>query len=727
MVLAVFAATLFCGSFLMFMMEPMIAKMLLPLLGGAPAVWNTCVMFFQAMLLAGYLVAHAGSRRLGTRLFSIVYGIVAVAGITMLPFSIPSDAAAVATDAPILWTLRILAQSIAFPFLALSIAGPLLQWWFSQTRHRSSRDPYFLYAASNLGSLMALLSYPALVEPTLRMQTQARAWTGGYVIFAALTLCCAAIARMHGHADAMNSAIERSAPRTSIPWRRRLYWVALAFVPSSLMLGVTAYISTDIAAVPLLWILPLSLYLLSFIVVFAANGHKWLRVADRRLPVLVLPIAVFAILNIGGPVWLVLPIHLLAFAMAAVLCHGVLAGDRPEPESLTEFYVWMALGGMLGGVFNSLIAPAVFRDLLEYPLVLVLACVIRRGESTAETPRLQVDLADVAHGAGTFALALTLALLLRGAGASNAVLVLPAALALRQLKRPLRFALSVAGLFVAAGFLSTVFSDGQLIGKRRTFFGVYRLSTDASSRFYELYHGSTLHGMQAIDGTGRGEPLTYYHRGGPFGELFGAIPAALRQDVAVVGLGVGSLAGYAGANSTWTFYEIDGAVEEFARNAEYFTHLSDCGRPCTVVLGDARIRLAAEHSRKYGLLILDAFSSDAIPTHLMTSEALSLYEARLAPDAVLAFHISNRHLRLGPILGRLAAHHGLTALERFDDERTAAGHVGKRSSNWMVMARDPQSLGALVSNPNWKAPLVTATTPLWTDDFTNIWSVFKLR
>jgi len=734
MVLALFAATLFCSSFLMFMMEPMIAKTLLPLLGGAPAVWNTCVMFFQVMLLAGYAVAHAGSRRLGTRWFSIVYMAMAVAGLAVLPFSIHPDAAASdATDHPILWTLRILTQAIAIPFLALSAAGPLLQWWFSRTRHHASRDPYFLYAASNVGSLIALLSYPALVEPALRMETQARIWMGGYVVFAVLTACCAAITWIHGDESATDTAVN-GAKRARIPWRRRLYWVALAFIPSSLMLGVTAYVSTDIAAVPLLWILPLSLYLLSFIV-------AWRSMADRRLPVLVLPLAVFAILSIGGPVWLVLPMHLLAFTMTAVLCHGALAEDRPEPESLTQFYLWIALGGMLGGVFNSLIAPALFDDLIEYPLVLVLACFVRRGEPPAlghsasalpdqapDASQLRARVTDVAYGAGIFAFALALALLLRGTRAAAAALVVPAAVALRQLKHPIRFAVCVAGLFLAAGFSSSAaFSNGRLAEQRRTFFGVYRVFTDASSGVRELYHGSTLHGMQAMDGTHDHEPLTYYHRTGPFGELFDAIPPAFRQDVGVVGLGVGSLAAYAEPNATWTFYEIDPAVERFARDEKYFTHLAGCGNRCRVVLGDARIQLAAASGREYGLLILDAFSSDAIPTHLMTSEAMSLYGSRLARDGVLAFHISNRHLRLGPVLGRLAAHHGFTALERVDTQRNGAAELGKRPSNWLVMARDARSLGRLTTDSNWKAPAVTRSTPLWTDDFTNILSVFKLR
>lgn len=725
MVTTLFAATLFCGSFLMFTMEPMIGKVLLPLLGGSPSVWNTCVMFFQTVLLAGYAIAHAGSRGLGTRRFSLVYVAMTCAAAATLPFAIPTAAAASATDAPIQWTLAILTRSIALPFLALSVAGPLLQWWFSHTRHHSARDPYFLYAASNLGSLGALLAYPALIEPILRMGTQTRAWKAGYLVFACLTACCAAMTVMHGRNDELDSAVvSRDAHHARAPWRRRMYWIALAFVPSSLMLGVTAYLSTDIAAVPLLWILPLSLYLLSFVIVFGSHGVAWRRMADRRLPVLVLPLAVFAILNIGGPVWLLLPIHLLAFAVTAVLCHGALAEDRPEPELLTEFYLWMAVGGMLGGVFNSLIAPVVFDGLIEYPLVLVLACFVRRGEATPATRALDSRRSDVAYALGVFAMALALALLARRAGpAAGAALVIPAALALRQLKRPVRFSLTVGGLFATAALLSTAFSDGQILETRRTFFGIYRVSTE--SRFRTLYHGNTLHGTQAVDDVLGREPLTYYHRTGPFGELFDAIPAAARQTVGVVGLGIGSLAAYAGEGSTWTFYEIDPAVEGFARNAEYFTHLRSCGERCRVVLGDARIRLASAPPGSYGLLVLDAFSSDAIPAHLLTSEAMSLYGRQLAPAGVLAFHISNRHLRLGRVLGRLAQHHGLVALEWADLNQAGAVDTGKRPSNWLVMARDRASLGTLISNPKWKPPVVTTTTPLWTDDFTNILSIFK--
>jgi hypothetical protein len=728
MVLPLFALTVFSGSFLLFIVEPMTAKMLLPLLGGAPTVWNTCVLFFQVMLLAGYALAHGGILYLGTGRYSVVHVAIAIAAAATLPIGISLDLAAAATASPILWILRVLTFSVGLPFLSLAATGPLLQWWFSQTRHASARDPYFLYAASNLGSLFALIAYPALVEPTLRMGEQARLWRHAYLIFASLTVCCAVIAWLQRRTGPPGGAAPITyAVRTRIPWRRCASWIALAFVPSSLLLGVTSYLSTDIAAMPLLWILPLSLYLLSFVAVFGSQGAKWRDVADRRLPVVVLPLAVFMILNIGGPLWLVLPLHLLAFTSAAILCHGALAEDRPEPESLTEFYLWIAVGGVLGGMFNTLLAPVIFDQIVEYPLVLVLACLFRRGDkrkSTVSSTSSSMFVGDVVYSAGLFSLAMVLALGLKEFGAAGRVtMVIPAALSLAQLKLPVRFGLSLAGMFLAGGLLSTVFAEGRIIETRRTFFGVYRVATDPAGRYRQLYHGNILHGMQVIAGGDVPEPLTYYHRKGPFGELIEELPTGLRQSVAVIGLGVGSLAAYVREKESWTFYEIDPAVEQIARNPEHFTYLRACADRCRVILGDARVGLTAAPQHTYGLVVLDAFSSDAIPAHLMTVEAVSLYLSRLVPHGVLAFHISNRHLNLAPVLGMLAGAHQLVMLERVD----GGGHAGKMPSRWVVMTRDPRSLGSLMKNSSWNGVTIPASAPLWTDDFTNILSVLVLQ
>jgi spermidine synthase len=729
-IVPLFATTLFVSSLLMFALEPIVAKTVLPILGGTPMVWNTCVLFFQILLLGGYGYAHGVTRWLGSRPAGAAYLVLLLLPFATLPFAIGAEAQPPADGNPIGWLLLVLAKSIGLPFFALAASAPILQRWFADTDHGSANDPYFLYAASNLGSLLALVMYPVVIEPLLPLRMQNHLWEIGYGVF--VVAACLSMAVGWRHKARVAVAFERSAePRdataASPTWKRRATWIGLAFIPSSLMLAVTTYFSTDIAPVPLFWIAPLALYLVTFVVAFSSMSASSQSIADRFMPLLVLPLVVLVIAGSGLYLSLAIPLHLAAFTMAALVCHGRLAADRPAPVHLTEFYFWIAFGGMLGGVFNTLAAPLLFSRIIEYPLVLVLALAARQGRRQEAGSVWSLNDLFVPIGVGALSAGFMVwlhpgrdsaQLFVAGLGA-------PALVAFTQSRAPRRFAASVATMLVAG--LLAANAQGQTLLLSRTFFGVYRVTADQGARYHSLYHGTTLHGMQAVDPAHQGEALTYYHREGPIGQAFAGLPGvAARRNIAVVGLGVGTLASYRAPGQQWTFYEIDPEVERIARTEKYFTFLKSCGDSCRVVLGDARLSLARAPEREYGFMVLDAFSSDAIPVHLMTAEAIGLYLSRLAPGGVLAFHISNRHLSLAPVLARVALSHRLVVrLQQHSAGQTVTG--GPLSSGWMVMARTESDLGSLAGDTRWIVPSVPASTPLWTDDFSNILSVMNLN
>jgi hypothetical protein len=725
-----FATTLFFSSLLMFALEPIVAKTVLPILGGTPMVWNTCVLFFQILLLGGYAYAHGVTTWVGSRRSSAAYIVLLVLPFATLPFAIGADAQPRVDGNPIGWLLLVLAKSIGLPFFALAATAPILQRWFADTDHPSARDPYFLYAASNLGSLLALVMYPVIIEPMLPLRIQNHLWAIGYGVFV-LAACLSVAAGWRYKSREAGSPARSSRPgataAASLTWLRRSGWIALAFIPSSLMLAVTTYFSTDIAPVPLLWIAPLALYLMTFVAAFSARSASFLSIADRFMPFLLLPLVVLMTSGAGISLTLALPLHLAAFALAALVCHGRLAAGRPAPAHLTEFYFWIAVGGMLGGVFNTLAAPLLFSRIIEYPLVLVLALAARRGHRSESGSSWSLNDLVVPMGVGALS-AGVMAWLPPGRDSAQvfvAGLGLPALIAFTQSRAPIRFAVSVATMLVAGSLAAH--AQGPALYVSRTFFGVYRVTTDPERRYHALFHGTTLHGMQAVDPSRQGEPMAYFDREGPIGQAFAGLPAvAARHDIAVVGLGVGTLASYRTPGQQWTFYEIDPEVERIARTEAYFTYLRSCGDGCHVVLGDARLSLARAPLRHYGFIVLDAFSSDAIPIHLMTTEALELYLSRLATGGALAFHISNRHLSLGPVLARLAFSHGLTVrLEQHSAGQTIAN--APLSSEWMVMARNTADLGSLAIDPRWITPAIPPSTPLWTDDFSNILSVLSLN
>lgn len=727
-----FAPTLFLSAFLLFLVQPMVAKMVLPVLGGAPAVWNACMLFFQILLLAGYGYAYSASRLRRTRARLLLHAGLLLIPFAVLPVLIDGQSAAPPAGNPIGWLLVLLAGTIGLPFFALSTTASTLQHWFSRTSHPAARDPYFLYVASNLGSLLALVLYPALVEPLLSIGGQSRLWGLGYGAFVALTGACALAAWRHAETGDRSAARDDRAPdcEPALPLAtaRRARWVALSFVPSSLLLAVTSYLSTDIAAVPLLWIVPLALYLLTFIVAFGAKASPARAIARRAVPLLVVPLVLFMTTRIYVPLLVIVPLHLAAFVFVALLCHSELAHDRPAPAHLTQFYFWISFGGMLGGLFNTLIAPAIFSGIGEYPLVLALACLCLPATDPKAASRLRFALDWVVPlGVGVLSVSLLVWALSSRVNPSVvlAAIMVPALICYGQRRRPLRFSLSVGAMLLAGSWLAG--AGEPVLHRSRTFFGVYRVNLDRSGRYHALAHGTTLHGMQALDPARRTEPLTYYHRTGPFGQAFEQLPRiGTAKEIAVIGLGVGTLASYARPGQQWTFYEIDPEVEHIAGTSAYFTFLDACATQCRVVLGDARLSLARALPRQFDLIVLDAFSSDAIPVHLLTREALTLYLSRLAPGGTIAFHISNGHLALGPVVAGLAATHNLVAVEQLD-RRTPDWPDGKNESHWVIIGRHADELGSLNRDARWTPLLAKPSTPLWTDDFSNILGVLDFQ
>lgn len=730
-----FGVTTFVAAALTFLLEPFVAKMLLPWYGGTPAVWNTCVLFFQGVLLAAYGYAHLlGSGNRWRRWIPAHLALMAIP-LAMVPIAIDSDSAPRAGVPPFLSQFGMLVTIVGLPFFAVATTTPLVQRWLAGTGAAAGRDPYPLYAASNLGSLMALLAYPVVIEPWLDLTEVSRLWTAGYVVLLLLLGGCAA-ATLRGVRQPPESGVGWPVEdQVRIPASLRWRWLALAFVPSSLMLSVTTHLSTDVASAPLLWVLPLALYLVTYILAFARRRIFRTAALERAMPLIVLLLATVLLTEgLEPPPWLQFPLHLGGLVAIALACHGQLADRRPPVARLTEFYFWVALGGLAGGVFNALIAPALFNGILEYPLVLVLACLLRRppegsGGGLPMTWRqfLRRDAAP-AIGVGLVVMALAMLASILGFSEGPATLGLtlgaPVLACYLLLMRPVRFALAVGALFLTAGWGLT--SKREVVFADRTYYGLHRVRRDAT--WTRLYHGPTLHGVQNSEPEQRAEPLAYYHRSGPAGSLFRVLERSGRPPdrVGVIGAGVGALAAYGREGQQWTFYELDPTVISLARDSGFFSYWADSAANLSVVPGDARLSLAREPEETYDLLILDAFSSDAVPAHLLTREALELYRRRLSPRGVLAFHISNRFLDLESVVLGLARHAGLEAVFRADLALSQADRAaGKLPSHWGILTADENLIGTLRASEGWSGPTSGARGVLWTDQFSNLMNVFR--
>jgi hypothetical protein len=734
----VYSTTIFLNAALLFIIEPMVAKMILPFLGGSPAVWNTSLMFYQACLLAGYAYTHFGASWLGTRRHACLHLLLAVGALSLLPVALPMQWLTAPTLNPVSLVLGVLAVSIGFPFLVLSAGAPLMQKWFAQGRHNAARDPYFLYAASNAGSMAGLLAYPLLLEPRLTLSEQNYLWFYGYVsLLILMSLCAWYFFRSLPASNVDVSAVVPdanflSSGSANVTFSQRLRWVVWSLVPSSLLLGVTSYATTDVASAPLLWVVPLTAYLLSFVVVFAHPPWAGNGLLVRLQALLLIGAASTIFLSATQPAWFILPLHLIAFFVTSLVCHGQLAMDRPDTRHLTEFYLWISVGGVLGGMFNALIAPVIFTSVIEYPLAIAAAAFLRprMGESSDTRLSSCLDwLLPPALVALIFIVARVLSDVQIVPETNERLLVcgVSASAFMAFIHRPRRFGVAVMVLVLLTFWYPS--AAGKILYADRSFFGSYRVTLHTDGKRHVLFQGTTVHGAQNTRPESRRQPIGYYHATGPAGQVL-SVTAKLRgqEQIAIIGLGTGALACHGSVGQTFTFYEIDPMVEKIARDERLFTYLRECPPTTTVVIGDARLSLSKVADQSYDLLVLDAFSSDVIPTHLLTREALQLYLKKIASDGVLLAHISNRYMDLAPVLTRLAQSLNLGAYIQNDfDIAPGESAEGKSASRWMLLARRQSDLSPFVANQRWQIMGEAGDSELWTDDFTDLLKVIHWR
>jgi hypothetical protein len=719
---ALYAVTLFASALLLFVVQPMFAKMVLPRLGGSPSVWSVAMVFFQGALLLGYGYAHLLSRMLPPGRAALTHLIILAGAASTLPIGIAAGFDVPPASGAAFWLVGLFAASIGLPFVALSASAPLLQHWFAASGHRHAGNPYVLYAASNLGSFAALLAYPFVVEPLLPLREQARVWSIGFAALAMLVAVAGLLVARRVTADA-RAATGADARPSALD---RLRWAALASVPSGLVIAVTSFVTTDIASAPFLWVFPLAMYLATFVAVF--RDRPWFDHATMvgLAPIAVAPVAV-TLLGIVKPHWLAaIGFNLLAFAVLTLVCHGELYRRRPPPTHLTEFYLWISAGGVIGGAFAGLVAPYVFSNIFEYPILIAAALLALPGMFAGGRSAFLRQTGPVLAAAAGIAVARTAI----GSELPDFVdiackivtVLLVAFIALRRKQPAVVFALVVFA-FVFTG----AWTPGlKRVEMTRSFFGVHQVIDTADGVYRVLMHGTTIHGAERLRGesgdelTGRPEPLTYYYFGGPISEsIEGARAAHGLENVAVVGLGAGSLACHSKDPENWTFYEIDPEVVQIARDPRMFRFLSECAPSAPIVLGDARLTLAASRAR-YDLIILDAFSSDTIPVHLLTQEAFAIYLSRLAPHGVLVIHGSNRHLDLVSVVAAAARAAGLVAFLKEEGKGEPVSASFKAGSTVMALARDPADLGDVPTRAGWGRLEPVAAVSAWTDDYSNI-------
>ncbi len=684
------AVPLFCAAAALpaalgFVLEPMIVKRILPMLGGSPSVWNTSMVFFQTTLLLGYVYTHLTSRW-SLRRHGRIHLAMLLLPLFVLPTTLPKWTPP--AGEPIGWLVLLLTVCVGAPYLATTTANPLLQRWFSASSHPRASDPYFLAAASNTGSLLGLLAYPVLIEPRLTLSQQATWWTVGYVMFVVVTASAFFVSTRRSKAagvakDQTNesigihttqtpkSSIEEDSGAKPVSWGRRLRWGLLAFIPTSTTMGATTFLTTDVASVPMLWVMPLAAYLLTFIIAF--GRRHIIRIATMERIAMASTAAAFwfagksTVLGVGA--------NILVVFTVGLLCHNRLAADRPGPTKLTEYFMIVSIGGVLAGVFNTLIAPRIFTYTLEYPLALI-------GSVFIAAPR-------------------------------------------KKKNRPVR---PFTSLLIAATVIGTITAAAVFVRpsgyQHRDFYGTLRIVESPTERV--LIHGTTVHGVQLRDPAKAQIPTSYYSRSGPLGQLFSALTnSSLRNSVGAIGLGIGVAASYTRPGDTMRYYELDPEDARVAADPSKFTFLSDAKGKVDVVVGDARLNLAKEPNASYGILIVDAFSSDAIPTHLLTTEAIRMYLTKVKEHGVIAFHISNDHLDLEPAIAKLATANKLSARIFTDFYGTPGGaQEHKLGSIWMIMARSPQDLKMLDGHGKWRVPRQTSDR-VWTDDFSDVFSVIR--
>jgi hypothetical protein len=730
-----FSISIFTGAFLLFLVQPLMAKMLLPYYGGAPAVWNTCMVFSQVMLLLGYACSHLLTKRFKSHFQFLIYFIILLSPLLVLPIDFDESAIPPAGHQTVFWLLRSLLFKVGLPFFVVASISPLLQRWFSYSDHPQSEDPYFLYSASNAGSLLSLISYPVLFEVLWDSTALSRLWRDGYIFLIILIfLCIIALGRcrvFRGHLSDAKQGSQIDPIAAPLSLKMVSFWVFASFAPSALMLSVTNHITTNLAAVPLLWVLPLSLYLLTFILAFARRQILPQRWVLRVLPFFILPIVPVVFISSKAELFLI-PCHLIMFFILALACHTELAQSRPPKSRLTEFYLLMSVGGALGGVFVAIISPMLFSSIIEYPISLFLTLVVltRFSIDSKENGKRIWDVISPIVLALAIVLFLTVSRVLGLKDGSIIQLLLvfgPTALIVFSFKeRPWRYALAYGVLLIAVSVIARAGDDSQVYAGRN-FFGTKHIVENEQRTIRYLRHGTTLHGAQYVDTTRKREPLSYYHRKGPIGEVFTALYKTKENlNVAVVGLGVGTIASYIREGSKITFFEIDSAVKDIAEDKRHFNFLSTISGKFEIIVGDGRLQLSKATDGIYDLIILDAFSSDSIPVHLLTSEAVALYKSKIKASGILVFHISNRFINLKPVLAKHAEAFGMKAVSKYDQNLSTESEKDRLPSDYGVMGtNDSKVIDRLQENGGWKDLAVDPTVAPWTDKYSNIIDVLK--
>ncbi|MBY0568119.1 MAG: fused MFS/spermidine synthase [Hyphomonadaceae bacterium] len=843
----IFTLALFSSAALIFVLQPLFARMVTPLLGGSPQVWNASMAFFQIALLVGYLYAHLLARVKDLRIQAAIHAVVLVGAWFVLPIHVTGALGAPNSEQPVLWLLGVLTLSVGAPFAAASATAPLLQAWYARSGRADAHDPYYLYAASNLGSFAGLLAYPILIEPLLGAQAQSAAWSMAYIAVGAMILMSAASV-IAAHAEPPKPLEHTGVAPT---WRQRLYWIAAAAVPSAMSMGATLHISTDVASAPMLWVIPLALYLGTFVLAFMKNSE---RITPATLFVHPIAVALMLASYYLASNWvLTASLILTSFFFSALICHLALSHSRPSADRLTEFYLYVSLGGVLGGAFAGFLAPVIFNNVYEFPLAMAAACLFR-PRMKSDVPRLEdaafaaaiavgvlavvslrlpmveaiIVIAALGAAAGmvaagwsdenkplayrytllavaavhaalviyvafaretviartvvegapvltfgdpwgwllglsSFAMLIfavhgtiqprrdnkrlfdlmlgamlptvivLLLLIVIGARFDNPEAVVPMSLLFCGLAiflnrgRPI-----VLAAIVLTGFAIVFLDDARgarIVTQERTFFGVlrtrlYEIADPSTPPLRVLMHGTTLHGAQIPTPQYSREPLTYYHRGTALGEAISAgLELHTNARLALIGLGTGSTACLMRPNDELTIYEIDPAVVRLSASPQAeFTFVRECQPNAAVVVGDARLRIADAPDGAYDVIVVDAFSSDAIPAHLLTREAIALYLSKLSENGVVVLHLSNRHLALVSEAARVARDLNAPTLYRVSRQFDTEPRVpyGASAASVMIVARNPMTLSMLPTTSGEWIDYRAPPGPGWTDDYINM-------
>jgi len=719
---SVFTLSIFLSATLLFSVQPLFAKLVLPLLGGSSSVWNTAMVFFQGMLLGGYIYAHVISKYLKLPLQIICHTVILSLGLFFLPLAIASGWTPPEGGAQAYWLIGLFAVSVGMPFFAISANAPLLQRWFSRTSHKDADDPYFLYAASNAGSLLSLCLYPIVFEPLLRLQTQTELWAKGYWGLIIVILVAGVFAALNQ--ETQKPAVREAAVSAErVTNKQRLFWIFLAFIPSSLMLGVTSHMANNIASAPFLWIIPLALYLLTFVIVFAKNPLVTSQSLAKFFPWVII-VALVAGFTLKSFVFISIGLSLICYFIIALFCHARLVEARPNSTNLTEFYIWMSFGGVLGGVFNALVAPTVFPNVYEYLIVLIAVqfAVPTKDETSFEAVRTK---------ALTLAKYAILALIIYkviewvridfriGAILGGGVFLFGLSRMRGQVKT---FFLDFGILTALVMIVPTIYQKPILTD--RSFFGVLHVK-EVDSEFglvHKFIHGDTIHNYQFRDPALRKVPLAYYAPGNTFDMAMQAARIHNPQmTIAMVGLGAGAMACYEKPGDDWTYYEIDPAVVDMATNPDFFSFMADCSIESDIRIGDARMTLEALPANSQDMIVIDAFSSDSIPTHLLTKEALVLYLSKLKDDGLMFFHTSNRVMDVSSVVVRLAndarLESRLVSISDFSDKEYGEFY---NASIGVLIGDKARLVAATQDNPEWKVLVPSPSVKLWSDDYSSI-------